>query len=129
MGEIPAITEDKCQEVWCAGEDWCAITCTMAVIGNKWHPVIVHRLMQGGALRFNELSDEIGRITNKVLSESLDDLEGKDLIERTVVDEKPVRVEYRLTERGQSLEPVIRSLAEWGKNNLSAADSHGDSLC
>lgn len=129
MGETPAISEEQCLAVWCAGDDWCAITCTMAVIGNKWHPVIVHRLLDRGSLRFNELSSDVGSITNKVLSESLDDLQEKGLVERTVVNEKPVRVEYALTERGQSLEPVIQALAEWGKTHLHPADSREESLC
>lgn len=129
MGDTPSIDEDQCLAVWCAGDDWCAITCTMAVIGNKWHPVIVHRLLDRGPLRFNELSSEIGAVTNKVLSESLDDLEEKALVERTVVNEKPVQVEYALTERGHSLEPVIGALAEWGKTHLRPADSQEESLC
>lgn len=129
MGELPVIGEDECLEAWCAGDDWCAITCTMGVIGNKWYPVIVHRLLDRGPLRFNELSDEIGAITNKVLSESLEDLDGKNLVERTVVNQKPVRVEYGLTERGKSLEPVIRALDEWGKNHLSAPENREGSVC
>lgn len=118
MDDSTAIREDECLEVWCAGEDWCAITCTMAVIGNKWHPVIVHRLLGRDALRFNELASEVGGVTNKVLSNSLEDLEENGLVDRTVVNEKPVAVEYSLTERGRSLEPVIETLRQWGKTHL-----------
>jgi DNA-binding HxlR family transcriptional regulator len=84
----------------------------MDVIGRKWHPVIIHRLLQHDALRFNELSNEVGAITNKMLSQSLDDLEEKGLVDREIVSEKPVAVEYSLTERGRSLQPVIDSLEE-----------------
>ena len=117
--EIP--TED-CLAEWCAGEDWCAVTCAMDVIGKKWHPVITHRLLQQEALRFNELGQEIGGITNKMLSQSLDDLEAKNLVDRAVVSEKPVAVEYSLTERGRSLEPVIDSLEAWGEQYLRPAE-------
>lgn len=129
MAETPAMTEDECLAVWCAEDDWCAITCTMAVIGNKWHPVIVHRLLERGPLRFNELAEEIGGITNKVLSESLEDLAENGLVDRTVVNEKPVQVEYGLTERGQSLDTVIRALAEWGKTHLRDAERQEHTTC
>lgn len=129
MTETADIPEEECLAVWCAGDDWCAVTCTMDVIGNKWHPVIIHRLLNRGPLRFNELADEVGPITNKVLSNSLKDLQEKELVERTIVNEQPVEVEYALTERGESLESVIESLEEWGKTHLRPADSEDDSVC
>lgn len=128
MTGVTDIGEDECLAVWCAGDEWCAITCAMAVIGNKWHPVIIHRLLDHDALRFNELSNDIGGVTNKVLSESLEDLEQKELVDRTVVSEKPVAVEYSLTERGRSLEPVIDALAEWGKTHLRPAETETASI-
>ncbi len=104
----------------CQGADWCAITCAAALIGKKWHPVIIHRLLKKGPLRFNELKDEIDGITNKVLSSNLSALEASELVERTVVKEKPVQVEYALTDLGASLEPVITALQDWGNNHLTA---------
>lgn len=100
----------------------------MEMIGNKWHPVIIHRLLKHGSLRFNELSNEVGSVTNKVLSQSLDDLEEKGIVNRTVVNEKPVAVEYSLSERGQSLEPVIEALQEWGKTHLQPAETEAVSI-
>lgn len=128
MSDTAEVPEDECLAVWCAGDDWCAVTCAMDVIGNKWYPVIVHRLLQHDALRFNELSKEVGGITNKMLSQSLDDLEEKELVDREIVSEKPVAVEYSLTERGKSLEPVIDSLEEWGKTYLRPAENEGESV-
>lgn len=104
--------------IWSAGEDWCGVTASMQVIGSKWHPVIIDRLLRHGALGFNQLQNEIGDITNKVLSDSLDDLQEKKLVNRTVIDEKPVRVEYSLTGRGKSLQPVIEALDEWGSAHV-----------
>ena len=129
MSRTMEVPEEECLAVWCAGDDWCALTCTMAVIGNKWHPVIVHRLLEHGPLRFNELSEEVGPITNKVLSNSLKDLGEKGLVDRTIVNEQPVEVEYELTERGQTLEPVIRALQEWGSTYLTPAQSEAESAC
>jgi DNA-binding HxlR family transcriptional regulator len=108
--------------VWCAGEEWCPITTTAKLIGKKWHPVIVHRLLVNGPLGFNALKTEVDGVSSKVLSDSLDDLEAKTLVERTVVSEKPFRVEYSLTERGESLEPVIVAMREWGDEHLTATD-------
>ena len=68
-------------------------------------------------------------ITNKVLSNSLKDLQEKELVERTIVNEQPVEVEYALTDRGKSLEQIIESLEEWGKTHLRPADSQDESVC
>jgi len=113
---------------WCAGNNWCAITATASLVGKKWHPVIIDRLLRNGALGFNDLQTEVDGISSKVLSESLDDLEEKRLVNRDVVNDKPVRVEYSLTELGESLEPVVRSLAEWGQKHLEPAEDESASL-
>lgn len=109
-------------QVWCAGEEWCPVTSTATLIGKKWHPVIVHRLLQHGKLGFNELKREVDGISSKVLSDSLEDLEEKRLVDRTVVNEKPVRVEYSLTDLGASLEPVIMTMRDWGQEHLEPAE-------
>jgi DNA-binding HxlR family transcriptional regulator len=88
MSESADTSEQRCV----AG--WCAVTCTMKLIGKKWHPVIIYRLLAHGSMGFNDLSDELGGVTNKVLSESLDALEENGLVEREVVQAKPVRVSY-----------------------------------
>ncbi|APW99482.1 transcriptional regulator [Halobiforma lacisalsi AJ5] len=115
-------------QVWCAGEDWCPVTSTATLIGKKWHPVIVQRLLANGPLGFNALQDEVGGISSKVLSEVLDDLEEKRLVDREIVNEKPVRVEYSLTDLGKSLEPVIEAMTEWGKEHLSEASDRDGSI-
>jgi DNA-binding HxlR family transcriptional regulator len=129
MSDSDEVPEDECLAVWCAGDDWCAVTCAMDVIGKKWHPVIVHRLLQHDALRFNQLDNEVGAITNKMLSQSLEGLEEEDLVDCETVSEKPVAVGYSLTERGRSLQPVIDSLEEWGKTYLRPAESEADAAC
>jgi DNA-binding HxlR family transcriptional regulator len=108
--------------VWCAGEDWCPITATATILGRKWHPVIVHRLLTEGPLGFNALKDAVDGISSKVLSDSLENLEEHGLVVRDIVSEKPFRVEYSLTERGESLEPVITEMKSWGEDHLSAPE-------
>ena len=108
--------------VWCAGEDWCPITTTATLIGKKWHPVIVHRLLENGPSGFNELKESVDGISSKVLSESLEDLGEHDIVDRSVVSEQPFRVQYSLTDRGASLEPVIEEMAAWGTEHLRPAE-------
>lgn len=106
-------------EIWCAGNEWCPITATAQLIGKKWHPVIIERLLREGPMGFNSLKEEVDGVSSKVLSESLEDLQKNELVEREIVSEKPVRVRYSLTEDGKSLEQVINSMIEWGEKRLS----------
>lgn len=109
---------DPQKEVEYAGENWCPIAAASSIIGKKWHPVIVHRLLKYGPLGFNALKEEVDGISGKVLSDSLNDLEEHDIVVREVISKKPVRVDYSLTEFGQSFEPVISAMYDWGKEHL-----------
>jgi DNA-binding HxlR family transcriptional regulator len=119
---------DQSLEVWCAGEEWCPITTTATLIGKKWHPVIVHRLLREGPLGFNALKQEVDGISSKVLSDSLEDLEEKKLVDRAIISEKPFRVEYSLTEHGESLEDVIVAMRDWGQTHLVPAEDRESSI-
>lgn len=114
------MTEEPKMAVWCAGEDWCPVTATAELIGKKWHPVIIHRLLETGPTGFNSLKDEVGGISSKVLSESLEDLQDNNLVDKEVVNKNPKRVNYSLTTHGEKLKPVIEEMMDWGKNNLTA---------
>ncbi|MFB6299402.1 MAG: winged helix-turn-helix transcriptional regulator [Halobacteriales archaeon] len=105
--------------IWCEGEDWCPITATGTLLGRKWHPVILHQLLEHDRLGYNELLEGIDGISSKVLSESLKHLEEYDLIDRRIVSEQPFRVEYTLTTAGESTEPIIQAMAEWGSTHLT----------
>lgn len=115
-------------EVWCAGEEWCPVTTTASLICKKWHPVIVHRLLEHGPSGFNELEKNVDGISSKVLSESLDDLEEHSLVDREIVSEKPFRVQYSLTAHGESLAPVIYAMRDWGMQYLTEPDDRDSSL-
>jgi len=120
--------QEKRLAVWCPGEEWCPITTTAALIGKKWHPVIVHRLLTNGPLGFNDLKAEVDGISSKVLSDSLDDLERKTLVDREIISEKPFRVQYSLTERGASLEPILIAMRDWGNEHLRPASDPDSSV-
>jgi DNA-binding HxlR family transcriptional regulator len=106
-------------EVWCAGDDWCPVTTTASLIGKKWHPVIVHRLLDHGPVGFNDLKADVDGISSKVLSDNLSELEESGIVDREVVSDQPVRVNYSLTDRGADLEPVIEAMADWGQTHLT----------
>ena len=115
-------------EVWCEGEEWCPVTTTATLIGKKWHPVIIHRLIEYGPNGFNELKTNVDGISSKVLSDSLEDLERKELIDRKIVNDKPIRTQYSLTKHGESLEPVIYAMRDWGLEHITEPDDRSSSL-
>jgi len=98
---------------WCEAEDWCPVTITAELLGRKWHPVIIHRLMQK-EMGFNELQRQVHSISDKVLSESLDDLQERKIVQKEVINKKPKEVKYSLTQKGESLEAVITEMKKWG---------------
>ena len=90
----------------------------IARFGTKWGLLVILVLSESGAVRFNQLGKLIPDISAKVLSNTLSVLEADGLVKRTVYSEVPIRVEYQLTDTGQTLVPIIISLTEWAKNNM-----------
>ena len=95
----------------------CPVEATLDLIDGKWKGVILYHLL-GDTVRFNELGRRLSRITQRMLTRQLRELEAAGLIHREVYAEVPARVEYSLTALGRSLEPVIRSLWSWGNSYL-----------
>ncbi|MFD0871352.1 winged helix-turn-helix transcriptional regulator [Paenibacillus residui] len=89
---------------------------TLAVIGGKWKLIILWHLGLEGTKRFGELKKLIPNITQKMLTNQLRELEEDQLVIRRVYPEVPPRVEYSLTEYGESLMPVLRMMYDWGRN-------------
>jgi len=82
------------------------------LIGRRWTGAIIFVLL-GSPCRFATLRDAIPDITDRMLSERLQELEQEGLVERTVVPETPVRVEYALSKKGRALRPAIDAIADW----------------
>lgn len=91
----------------------CPVATTVALIGSKWKLLIIRNLLER-PWRFNELKKDLEGISQKVLTDSLRSMEEDGLITRTVYPEVPPRVEYALSELGQSLKPILDSMLEWG---------------
>ncbi|MFE5323034.1 winged helix-turn-helix transcriptional regulator [Paenibacillus sp. NPDC056579] len=94
----------------------CEKELTLAVIGGKWKLIILWHLGLEGTKRFSELKKQIPNITQKMLTNQLRELEEDQLVQRKVYPEVPPRVEYSMTEYGQSLMPVLKLMYEWGHN-------------
>ncbi|WP_065465349.1 winged helix-turn-helix transcriptional regulator [Bifidobacterium breve] len=92
----------------------CPVETTLTLISDKWKVLIIRDLL-GGTRRFSELRRSIGRISQKVLTSNLRQMEDDGLIHRKVYAEVPPRVEYSLTDTGQSLKPVIDAMWNWGE--------------
>ena len=100
----------------------CPVEYTLSVVGGKWKGAILFHLMRTDTLRFNELRRRLTKITQRMLTLQLRELEEAGLVLRVVYPEVPPRVEYSLTRRGRSLEPVIRALESWGRSQIPPAD-------
>lgn len=94
-------------------EECCPFRLILEHIGNKWSLIIIINLANNKIMRFNELDKSINGISQKILSSSLQKLEHDGFISRTVYQEIPPKVEYRLTELGSNLIPLIKDIAKW----------------
>lgn len=98
----------------------CAVEAALGFIDGKWKGVVLYHLLQG-THRFNELRRLIPNVTQRMLTNQLRELEADGLIAREVYPQVPPKVEYSLTARGRSLEPVIAALKAWGDKNIDPA--------
>ena len=96
--------------------DSCDVAFTLSLIGGKWKPLILWRLLPG-TLRFSELKRRLPAVTERVLIRQLRELETDGLVKRTVYKQLPPKVEYSLTPKAQSLQPLLYQLEQWGKKN------------
>ena len=91
----------------------CPVETTLLLIGNKWKVLILRDLLDG-TKRFGELKRSIGSVSQKVLTQQLRAMESDGLVHREVYAEVPPRVEYSLTELGESLKPILDAMMDWG---------------
>lgn len=93
----------------------CPVATTVSLIGSKWKLLIMRNLLVR-PWRFNELKKSLEGISQKVLTDSLRSMEEDGIITRTVYPEVPPRVEYALSDLGESMRPILMAMQEWGTN-------------
>jgi DNA-binding HxlR family transcriptional regulator len=92
----------------------CHVSTTLDIIGGKWKSLILWHLSYK-TLRFSQLQRRLVKVTQKMLTQQLRELEKDGLIDRKVYAEVPPRVEYSLTETGTSVVPILQMMYQWGK--------------
>ena len=97
----------------------CYFQLAMVVIGGKWKPKVLFHLGQNDAVRFGALRRAVFGISEKMLIQSLKELEKDGLVHRKVYRQVPPKVEYSLTDIGKSFVPVLNSMFQWGKSYAS----------
>lgn len=95
----------------------CALDATMSIIEGRWKSTIICLLARNGEMRFNEILNSIGEVSSRMLSKQLKELERDRMVNRKVEQNGAVKVSYSLTERGNSIIPVLQSMALWGIEN------------
>lgn len=93
----------------------CPVATTVQMIGSKWKILIIRNLLVR-PWRFNELRKDLDGISQKVLTDSLRSMEADGIITRTVYPEVPPRVEYALSELGESMRPILDAMEQWGND-------------
>ena len=101
------------------GEFNCEKELTLSIISGKWKIVILWHLGHEGTHRFSELQKLFEKISHKMLSSQLRELEEDGIVSRKVFPQVPPKVEYSLTELGETLIPIIDMMYEWGKKRMS----------
>lgn len=99
----------------------CPVETCVSLIGSKWKLLIMRDLLLNGSMRFKALQRSIGGVSQKVLTTNLRNMEDAGLVVRRVYAEVPPRVEYSLTELGQSLRPIMDSMWAWGESYQALA--------
>ena len=97
----------------------CPVDATISQIGGKYKAVILYHLIEDRVLRFHELQKYLPQATPKMLTQLLRELEKDGLIHREVYPVVPPKTEYSLTERGETLTPIISSICQWGRDYMA----------
>lgn len=91
---------------------------TLSIISNKWKILILYWLLKNEVMRYGELKRSLNGVTHRMLSLGLKQLEEDKIIVRKQYDQIPPKVEYRISDKGRSLAPIISALCDWGTNNM-----------
>lgn len=101
-------------------EETCGMAYAISLIGGRWKLSILGELSDYGRLRYNDLRNRLPGISDRMLTRQLKELEENGLVTRTVVPQVPVKVEYELSQRGESLRGILYQISEWGERELGA---------
>ncbi len=101
----------------------CTFEITIDLIGGKWKPLIIWHLGCQGTKRFSELKRLLPHTTPKMLTQQLRELEADGLVNRKVYPQVPPKVEYSLSELGETLMPILRMMCDWGKDYYKRSQS------
>ncbi len=99
----------------------CPISYTLSIVGGRWKWLILYKIFKEEHIRYGELRRGLPSITDKVLSNYLKELTADNIISRKVYEEVPIKVEYSLTPKGETLIPILTLMANWG-------DEHRDTI-
>lgn len=114
MGDMEG---DKSTRIGRAKRSNCPVSSALDVFGDRWTLVVVRDLYLGKT-RFGELLAAPEKIPTNILADRLKQLEMVEAVERVAYQERPTRYEYRLTEKGRDLAPVLKALADWGSKHV-----------
>jgi DNA-binding HxlR family transcriptional regulator len=92
----------------------CPVARTLDLIGERWTILLLRDLLLRGPRRFRDFQDSLPGVAPNTLSARLKSLEDNGLVQRRLYTDRPPRLEYLLTEKGNSLGPVVKALREWG---------------
>lgn len=95
----------------------CPVSFTLSMIGGRWKAAIIWKLSEG-PLRFGQLRAAVGKVSDRMLAKQLGEMQEDGLVARQAYAEVPPRVEYALTRRGRSLEPVLQAVLQWGLEHM-----------
>ncbi|WP_219834064.1 helix-turn-helix domain-containing protein [Paenibacillus sp. R14(2021)] len=96
----------------------CKAEAALDILIGKWKPIILYHLGTGGTLRFSELQKAIPDITKKMLTAQLRELEYHDIVHREIYMQIPPKVEYSITEYGQTIFPIVEMMNDWGHKHI-----------
>lgn len=103
------------------------VEATMEIIGGKWKPIILCHLRHG-KMRTSELRRAIPKITQKMLTQQLREMEADRIVQRHVFEQVPPKVEYSLTDYGKTLSVLLSDLCTWGENNIDQRREAGENI-
>ena len=105
----------------------CPVEAALEVIGGKWKGVTLYHLLDG-VMRFNALQRAVGGVTQRMLTKQLRELEAAGLVHRQIYPVIPPKVEYSLTEKGQTLAPILLALKDWGETHILSEQDRPDTV-